>query len=227
MVKRTFDEMETGIYHDVVYNQIDNPLSEIRKNYQFWMNKHDVALLNNHIYFNNIINEDTVVVLAEYINLLNGFMGDVSGAVNGDVSGAANGNGYNAIYLHINSGGGYLVQLMKIVDTIKNSRLEIVSVVEKSVCDCGVILASLCSQRVIRKKAVMIMSVIHSCHWGFFQQCDDDAEEIRRMRDLVYYLFLNVINSKIIGRKLDRYLCLKNTWDCKKCKKLGLVDEIL
>jgi len=46
---------------------------------------------------------------------------------------------------------------------------------------------------------------------------------------ILYDVLCNIIDSNLTSVKLDSYLN-KNTlivWDCKKYKKLGLVDEII
>ena len=64
-------------------------------------------------------------------------------------------------------------------------------------------------------------------YWGFLKQCENNQFEVECLKNSIYNLFCNVIDSKITQEKLQTYLMQNSYWDAKKYKKLGLADEIV
>ena len=51
--------------------------------------------------------------------------------------------------------------------------------------------------------------------------------ELENFKKNIYYTFCELIDSKITNEKMEKYLQSDRLWDAKKCKKLGLIDEII
>ena len=175
-----------------------------------------IILMDNHIYFDAVINKETIDKLIEYINSCSSF---------------------DTIFLHINTKGGYLCDLITFIEFKKKTNIEIVSIIEKECIDCGIIMASICHYRIIKKNAICkLTSYKHQLnssennfphYWSYFKQCNYNLDNINEFKNVLYNLFCNVIDSKITNEKLNNYLSKNNVWNCKKYKKLGLVDDII
>ena len=61
------------------------------------------------------------------------------------------------IYLHINSFGGSLYDAYAAVDTIKNLRVPIYSVIESCAASAGTIISVVCNKRFIGENAHMLI----------------------------------------------------------------------
>lgn len=190
----------------IIYNTYSNPL-----------NCDKITLYNNHISFNCIINNDNIDKLILYITSI--------------VNNKQILNHPDFIYLHINSLGGRLSSLQKFIDFFNTLDTQIISIIENKCCDCAILLASLCHYRIIKKDAICILSkydVINiPYYWSAFKQCENNSQEISIFVNSLINILCNVSQSKISIQKLQNYLQYNQNWNAKKCKKLGLVDEII
>tara|TARA_Y100000389_G_scaffold162171_1_gene164857 strand:+ start:304 stop:987 length:684 start_codon:yes stop_codon:yes gene_type:complete len=202
------------------HNHNNNNLSKtfsIYDSYSNPLNCDNITLYNNHISFNCIINNDNITRLILYITSI--------------VNNKKILNYPDFIYLHINSLGGKIYSLDKFINFFNTLDIQIISIIEKKCCDCAILLASLCHYRIMKKDAVCILSkydvVNLPYYWCIFKQCENDLEEISRFVKSLTNILCNVSQSKITIEKLQFYLQNNQNWNAKKCKKLGLVDEIV
>lgn len=70
------------------------------------------------------------------------------------------------IYLHINSFGGSLYDAYAAVDTIKNLRVPVYSIIEGCAASAGTIISVVCTKRFIGKNAHMLIHQLSSSMWG-------------------------------------------------------------
>lgn len=190
-----------------LYNYYNNPT-----------NCDNIVLCDNHIYYNANINYDNVDRLILYIQTI---IGNIP-LLDPNLS----------IYLHINSKGGIINALDKFVAFKKTCSIEIVSIVEKECADAGIIMFGLCNYRIIDKNASIKLTHYNSftnCpnYWNYFKQCENNCSELEIFKKNIYYIFCELIDSKITNEKMEKYLENNRCWDAKKCRKLGLVDEIV
>ena len=178
----------------------------------------NITLCDNHIYFNSLINKETIDVLKSYIHSIIGNIHLINNSF--------------TIYLHINSRGGNIENLLDFITFKSTITLEIISIIENNVCDCAILLAANCNYRIINKNAKCFLSSYNDLqnlknYWGYLKQCENNEFEIVCLKNCIYNLFCNVIDSKITKEKLQSYLMQNCYWDAKKYKKLGLADEIV
>ena len=194
------------------------------KIYNFYKNDKttcNITLCNNHIYFNSLINQKNISILKLNINMFINLKHLI--------------DNNSTIYLHINSKGGYLESLLDFINFKSTIAIEIISIIENNVCDCGILLASSCNFRIINKNAKCTLNKYKNnynnnnlpYYWGSFKQCENNLPEINNLKNTIYTLFCNTIDSKITIEKLEKYLNHPCIWDAKKYKKLGLADEIV
>jgi ATP-dependent protease ClpP protease subunit len=176
-----------------------------------------IVLMDNHICFNSTINNQSIDSLITFIKII----------INNNHLLSS-----SKIYLHINSKGGRFSDLIKFIKFKKECSHEIISIIDKDCYDSGFVLASLCNYRIINKNAKVyyskfVVSEKGDYYWNYFVQCSND--EIDSLKKILYDIMCNLVESNLTREKLDGYF-LKNdlqVWDCKKYKKLGLVDEIV
>ena len=189
-----------------LYDSYNNPL-----------NCDKLAIMDNHVSFDALINKESICVLINFINII-----------------IANKHLFDdfKIYIHINCKGGYFTELSNFINFKNTCAYETVSIIDKECYDSGFILASLCKYRIINKNAKVYMSKFLTTakgdyFWNYFNQCSND--EIMNFNAMFYDVLCNIIDSNLTCEKLDMFL-QKNiiiVWDSKKYKKLGFVDEII
>jgi len=191
------------------------------------LNCDKLELVNNHIYFNSLINSESIAHLIKFINNIinNKYLFPFQDF---------------KIYIHINSKGGLFYELINFLNYRNQCIYEIVSIIDKECYDSGVILAALCGYRIINKNAKVYLSKIHNdvqnnLYWNYFKQCSKaDSEDFK---NLLYDVLCVKIESNLTPEKLTYYLTNDNNLNLntntntnlnsKKYLKLGLADEIL
>ena len=206
---------------DIEYDYEKKLTNNNYKIYNFYKNDStncNIILCDNHIYFNSLINNETINILKLNIHSL--------------IANKHLINNNSTLYLHINSKGGNVLNLLEFINFKSTIALEIISIVENFVSDCAILLAATCNYRIINKNAKTMLTSYHDLqnlknYWGFLKQCENNQFEVECLKNSIYNLFCNVIDSKITQEKLQTYLMQNSYWDAKKYKKLGLADEIV
>lgn len=199
------------------YEPILTNVYKLYEKYNNSLNCDKIIITNNHILFDALINKETISVLITFINNIinNKHLFD-------DFK----------IYLHINCKGGIFVELMNFMKFKNECIYEIISIIDNECYDSGFILASLCSYRIIKKNAKVFITNFSlakngDCYWNYFKQCE--SSETNGFKMLLYDVLCNNITSNLTFEKVNCYFQNTNitSWNSKKYKKLGLVDEIV
>ena len=199
---------------------ITKPYKLYEKYYNI-INCDKIELVDNHIYFDSLINNESIKCLIMFINIIikNKYLFSF--------------NDFK-IYIHINSKGGLFYELMTFINYRNECIYEIVSIITKECYDSGFVLASLCSYRIINKNAKVYLSKIHydvqnNLYWNYFKQCSKENSE--DFKNLLYDVLCVKVESNLTPEKLNDYLSVDEPailcWNSKKYKKLGFADEIL
>ena len=208
---------------DLNYNCkiINTTGSKLYDKYYNVLNCDKLELIDNHIYFDSLVNKESIGCLIQFINYIikNKYV-----FVFNDFK----------IYIHINSKGGLFYELMNFVNYRNQCIYEIVSIIDKECYDSGFVLAALCSYRIISKNAKVYLSKLHcdstnNIYWNYFKQCSQENSE--DFKNLLYDVLCVKVESNLTPEKLNYYLANDSpniwSWNSKKYKKLGLADEIL
>ena len=79
----------------------------------------------------------------------------------------------------------------------------------------------------MKKNVNNILSKVYnnSNYWLTFIQCNN-ISGISNFYDKLH-LLIKKYNNKISDDKIIKYFQQNNTWDAKKCKKIGFIDELV
>ena len=208
------------VYHDIDINQINENIILSSQQYKIFDKYYNqltcdkILLHDNHIYFTAIVNKETINTLILYITtiLLNKklFTPD------------------NAIYLHISCKGGYLEDLFEFIKYKNTINTEIISIIEDSCVNVGFLFSICCNYKIMKKNGNCILSKVcnNSNYWLTFIQCENDAVSITEFYNKLH-LLINTYNPKLTDDKILKYFQINNSWDAKKCKKMGFIDELV
>ena len=169
-----------------------------------------IIVIDNHLYFNLLINNENLKLLKHRIN-------DIIDEYNFN-------NDKRFIYLHINSCGGYVKDLIKNIDIFDLS-VKIISVIENNISDCAILLSGLCEKRLCKKHSKFQMRVIVQNYWYLLKQCDDI--EMPEYREHLKLLFIKISKGRLTSENIEKLFQYGGQWDSKKLKRLGLIDEII
>ena len=128
------------------------------------------------------------------------------------------------VYIHINSLGGSLYDAYSTVDTIKNLRVPVYSIIEGSTASAGTLISVICEKRFIRPNAHMLIHQLSGGCWGKMGEIED---EFKNLQDLMKKIKQVYIDNASMPRKELNELLKHDLWlDSDKSLKYGLVDEL-
>ncbi len=132
------------------------------------------------------------------------------------------------IYLHINSFGGSVFASLATIDSIRNCKYPVVSIIEGAAASAATLISVTCHERVIRKNAYMLIHQMSSGFWGKMEEIRDEFINLKKLSKNLKKIYkehtkLNNDSSEI---KLNDILKRDIWWDANECLKYGLVDEI-
>ena len=197
-----------------------NNETEIKKKSEEYYNETssdrvDVTSQKNHIYFYCAVNKKSCLKL----NML---LKEISQRIIDNGANHINKDRY--IYLHINSFGGSVFAALSTIDTIKNLKIPVVSIIEGGAASAATMISVVCSYRIIFKNSYMLIHQLSSGCWGKMNQLEDEMENLKKLMNRIKSIYKE--NTKIDDDQLDNILKHDLWWDSKKCKTEGLVDEI-
>jgi ATP-dependent protease ClpP protease subunit len=118
----------------------------------------------NHIYFYTEVDKDTCLDLNRKINELNKDL--LKHSIEYETEPPN-------IYIHINSFGGSLFAAFSTIDTIMNSRIPIVSIIEGAAASAATIISMVCHKRYITPNSFMLIHQLSTGASGKYETHND------------------------------------------------------
>ena len=181
-----------------------------------------VSIKDNHIYFYGNVNTKNCLNINLAIKEVGRKMTLLSYDMNIEPE-------HLKIYLHINSFGGSVFAAISTIDTIKSSKIPIVSIVEGGAASAATLISCVCSERYIRPNSFMLIHQVSSGFWGTMEEIKDEFKNLKKLMKFIKKLYkkhTKLDNSEDSEVKLDCILKRDIWWDSSECLKYGLVDEI-
>jgi ATP-dependent protease ClpP protease subunit len=131
---------------------------------------------NNHVYFYSDVSRDSIFQLNALLREAAKFVHTMSFELSVPNI---------PIYLHINSYGGSLYDAYAAVDTIKNLRVPIHSIIEGCAASAGTIISVVCNKRFIGANAYMLIHQLNSRMWGKMSELEDEYNHLTEMMEQI------------------------------------------
>ena len=128
------------------------------------------------------------------------------------------------IYLHINSLVGSLYNSYAAVDTIKNLRVPVYSIIEGCAASAGTIISVVCDKRYISENAYMLIHQLNSSMWGKMSEIEDEYNHLNELMQQIKALYGKY--TKIPKKELTELLKHDIWLSPQTCIKYGLVDAV-
>lgn len=169
----------------------------------------------NHIYFYSDVDQYSCLELNKKINDLNKEL--MQYAIEYETEPPN-------IYLHINSFGGSLFAAFSTIDTIINSKIPIISIIEGCAASAATIISIVCHKRYSTSNSFMLIHQLSTGAMGKYEEMKDDFLNDTKLMELLYKLYQDhtTMDLKTIKKVLKRDLW----WDSNECLKNGLIDDI-
>jgi len=169
----------------------------------------------NHIYFYSDVDQHSCLELNRKINDLNKEL--LQYALEYDTEPPN-------IYLHINSFGGSLFAAFSTIDTIINSKVPIISIIEGCAASAATIISIVCHKRYSTANSFMLIHQLSTGAMGKYEEMKDDFLNDTKLMDLLYKLYKE--HTKMDLKTIKKVLKRDLWWDSDKCLVNGLIDEI-
>ena len=128
------------------------------------------------------------------------------------------------IYLHINSFGGSVFSAFSVIDTIKNMKIPVVSIIEGAAASAATLISVMCDYRIIYKTSYMLIHQLSSGSWGKMNELEEEMENLKELMNSIKTIYKE--NTNIPRGEISEILKHDLWWNADICLAKGLVDEI-
>ena len=220
MVKRKYDLIWCGNEVDDEKDTCDIKKEEKKKNSNDAFlgddsNLNDIKVIGNHIYYYSNVTKKSALLLNTKLKELDNTLFQEYNKHNGH---------QEYIYLHINSLGGSVLSAFSIIDTIKNLKVPIVSIIEGGAASASTLISIVCDYKLIYPTSMMLIHQLSSSTWGKMEELEEEMENLKKMMESIKDLYKS--NTKIPHEDLDEILKHDKWWSAEFCLSMGLVDKI-
>ena len=129
------------------------------------------------------------------------------------------------IKLHINSDGGCIFSAISMVDTIKNCKVPVNTIIEGRAASAATLISVCGDKRQITRNSHML---IHQLNTGFFGKHNEFEDEMTNQKTLMKLIKkIYKEQTSITEKKLNECLIKDIWWTSNYCLRTNLVDEII
>ena len=129
------------------------------------------------------------------------------------------------IYLHINSYGGDIFSAFNIIDTIKNLKVPVVSIIEGCAASAATLISVCCDYRMMTPYSYMLIHELRSGMWGKFSDMELEMENLNQLMKRIKDIYKK--HTNLTSSDLDEILVDDVWWKSTVCMKHKLVDETI
>lgn len=176
-----------------------------------------LEIVKNRIYFYSEIDRDKVLVLTKKLRELNNDL-------------LLDQKTFNlkekfSIYLHINSYGGSIFSGLACMDSILQSDIPVITIVDGACASAATFLSIVGKERFINQHAYMLIHQLSSAMWGKYEEFKDEMSNLDKLMSIIKEMYERY--TKIPTSKLEEILKHDLWFDPETCLEYGLVDKII
>ena len=170
---------------------------------------------NNHVYFNDEINNDSVFALTRELQ---------SVANKLKLLAYTHGMEPGPIYLHLTTDGGSIHSAFSVVDTINALPVPVHTIVDGFVASAGTLISLAGKKRYIMPNAYMLIHELRSGVWGKMSSIEEEVENLKKVMDHIYKFYQT--HTQLTKKQLEGILSKDIIWNASECISKGVVDDI-
>ena len=175
----------------------------------------ETKVVENHIYYYSSVNKKSALELNMKIKEVENKLIKKYNDYNGH---------QEYIYLHINSFGGSVFSAFSVIDTIRNSKIPVVSIIEGAAASAATLISVMCDYRIIYDNSYMLIHQLSSGTWGKMSELEDEMENLKELMSAIRKIYKESTN--IPDGEINEILKHDLWWNPQICLQKGLVDEI-
>ena len=178
---------------------------------------------NNHIYFYDDVNTKNILKLIRLIKQVESKLIMMKSDISSRFDCATDLN----IFLHINSGGGYITDAFAALNYIKKCKVPITSIIDGYAASAATFLSIVCHKRHITEYSTMLIHQLSGAAYGTYESMQDDNSNNVMLQNKIIKLYKKYSRGKLRENRLKEILKHDIMWDAETCLKYGLVDQII
>lgn len=128
------------------------------------------------------------------------------------------------IHIHINSGGGSLLDGFSMASAVLSCKSHTIGYVEAMAASAATLPFVVCKERKMQQFCYILIHQLSSRSWGTYEHFNDEKKNLDNFMTQLNSLYLKY--TKIPERKLKEILKHDLFWDIDTCKKYKIVDEV-
>lgn len=129
------------------------------------------------------------------------------------------------IYLHICSMGGCVFSAFSIIDTIKNLKVPVVSIIEGNAASAATLISVVCDYKLCNQNSYMLIHELSSGAWGKFSEIEIEVENLKKLMKRIKSIYKK--HTNLTEEDLNNILSDDVWWTARESLNMGLVDEVL
>ena len=177
-----------------------------------------VQALGQHIYFYADVTSESVLELSKLLRAA----GEATRKRSCDLEGFE-----PRLFLHINSTGGDVFASLAAVDTIRASKVPVVTIVEGIAASAATMISIAGQERWITKHASMLVHQLSSGFWGKLNEIQDECINLKYLEEKTKKMYLEFCKGKMKPKRLEKWLKRDIYMDAEACCACGLCDRIV
>lgn len=179
-----------------------------------------IYLNENHLFFNDEINENTVDVVKK---LMRNYVMKTRKATGNFLLESSK---IKPLYLHLYTPGGLLHAGFSLYDFIisLNKTVPVYTIIEGMVASAGTIISMAGVKRYITPSSYMLIHELSAGTWGKYSIMKEELDNCQKLMDKITDIYSR--HATIPKKKLLDILKHDIIWDANECLKFGLVHEI-
>lgn len=180
-----------------------------------------VSVVGDHVYFYTEVTSDSALELNKILQSVSMQMAPSAFSSMHEVNPPA------PIWLHINSMGGDVFASFAIADTIAriSKVVPIITIVEGAAASGATIISITGSKRYMRENSYMLVHELSDACWGKHSAMKDHLNNNDGIMKTIKKHYKKYTDIPV--GEMDKILSRDIWWNAKKCKKYGLIDEII
>ena len=171
----------------------------------------------NHIYFDADVTKASCRKLVSQIEELNKKIGKLNCDYDIDKT--------PKIYLHINSYGGSIFAAFSVIDTIRKSKVPVVTIIDGAAASAATLISVFGHERWITKHGYMLIHQLSSVCWGKMAEIEDEFDNLKEITNRILEIYTEKTKMKV--PELRNVLKHDRWWRAEQCVAKGLVDKII
>lgn len=129
------------------------------------------------------------------------------------------------IEIHINSGGGSVIDALAVVDYIKSSKYKFVSIIEGHAASAATFISCVCDERYITEHGMILIHQLSSGIIGKMSELVDEINTCHKLMNIIIKMYREYTNIDI--NSIKKILTRDIFWNAEEALKFGIVDKII